>query len=179
MNLAKIFKVLGDEARLSIIRGLAEKDLYAEVLAERLSLSPSTVTHHLKKLESVGLIKSRKDQYYKVFSLQKSILDKNILNSILQVSNTSEDKNEIQYEQKIIKTFFKNGVLQSIPVQRKKRLIVLKHLLKEFKEGRSYTEAQVNHRIEKYNEDFCTIRREFIAEKLMSRKAGIYTVLTN
>lgn len=176
MSLANVFKVLGDEARLSIIRSLAEKDLYAEVLAERLSLSPGTITHHLKKLEAVGLIKSRKEQYYKVFSLQKKMLDKNILSSILEVSISNEDENEVQYEQKIIKSFFKNGVLKSIPVQRKKRLVILKHLLQEFKKGRDYTEVEVNERIEKYNEDFCTIRREFIAEKLMERKAGIYRV---
>ena len=50
MNLVHLFKALGDEARLGIVRSLAEKDLYAEVLAERLSLSPATITHHLKKL---------------------------------------------------------------------------------------------------------------------------------
>ncbi|EQC48611.1 PF09860 family protein [Bacteriovorax sp. BSW11_IV] len=174
MNLANIFKVLGDEARLSIIKSLAEKDLYAEVLAERLSLSPGTITHHLKKLESVGLIKARKEQYYKVFSLQKKVLDQNILGAILKVSVSHEDENEVLYEQKIIKTFFKNGELKSIPVQRKKRVVILKHLLQEFKKDRDYSEAEVNARIEKYNEDFCTIRREFIAEKLMTRKDGIY-----
>lgn len=179
MSLSNIFKVLGDEARLGILRSLAEKDLYAEVLAERLSLSPSTITHHLKKLESVGLIKSRKEQYYKVFSLQKKILDKNILTLILEVSKMDEDNNEVRYEQKIIKTFFKNGELHTIPVQRKKRIVVLKHLLKEFKFDRDYTEVEVNRIIGKYNEDFCTIRREFIAEKLMSRESGIYRLITN
>lgn len=177
MNLVNIFKALGDEARLSIVRSLAEKDLYAEVLAERLSLSPATVTHHLKKLESVGLIKSRKEQYYKVFSLQKKFLDKNILNLILEVSKASEDKNEFQYEQKILKTFFKNGVLKSIPVQRKKRLIILKHLLKEFKADCDYSESEVNEILERYNDDFCTIRREFISEKLMERNSGTYRLL--
>ena len=72
MSLVMLFKALGDEARLSIVRSLAEKDLYAEVLAERLSLAPGTITHHLKKLEAVGLIVSRKEQYYKVFSLRRN-----------------------------------------------------------------------------------------------------------
>ena len=65
MNLVKLFKALGDEARLSIVRSLAEKDLYAEVIAERLALSPGTVTHHLKKLEAVGLITSKKERLTK------------------------------------------------------------------------------------------------------------------
>jgi ArsR family transcriptional regulator len=177
MNLVNVFKALGDENRLSIVRSLGEKDLYAEVLAERLSLSPATVTHHLKKLESVGLIKSRKEQYYKVFSLRKSVIDKNILELIMNVSSNSEDKKEDRYEQKVIKNFFKNGQLKEIPVQRKKRAIILRHLLKEFESERDYPEEEVNAIIQQYHEDFCTIRREFIAEKLMERQKGIYRVL--
>lgn len=177
MNLVKLFKALGDEARLSIVRSLAEKDLYAEVLAERLALSPGTVTHHLKKLEAVGLITSRKEQYYKVFSLKKNVIDRNMLELILDVSKVSEDKKENDYEQKVIKSFFKRGALTTIPVQRKKRLIVLKHLLKEFEDGKGYTEAEVNEVLANYHEDFCTLRREFIAEKLMTRKKGVYSLM--
>ena len=176
MNLVKVFKALGDEARLSIVRSLAEKDLYAELLAERLSLSPGTVTHHLKKLESVGLISSRKEQYYKVFSLKKEFLNENMLNLILEISKKNEDKNENIYEQKVLKSFFKRGVLKTIPVQRKKRLIILKHLLLEFEDGKTYTENQVNEILENYHDDFCTLRREFIAEKLMERKNGKYSL---
>lgn len=177
MNLVTLFKVLGDEARLSIVRSLAEKDLYAEVLAERLSLSPATVTHHLKKLEMVGLISSRKEQYYKVFSLKKNVINENMLELILEVPKNSEDKNEKQYEQKVIKSFIKSGSLKTIPVQRKKRLIILKHLLKEFEKDRNYSELEVNNILNRYNEDVCTLRREFISEKLMKRSRGIYSLI--
>lgn len=176
MNLVNIFKALGDEARLSIVRGLAERDLYAEILAERLSLSPATITHHLKKLEAAGIIKSRKEQYYKVFSLRTEVLDKNLLSLIQTMNPHKEDKKEDLYRQKVIKTFFRNGVLKEIPVQRKKRNIILQHLLQEFKPKRRYPEAEVNAIIQKYHEDFCTIRREFIAEKMMVRDKGVYTL---
>lgn len=177
MNLARLFKTLGDESRLSIVRSLAEKDLYAEVLAERLSLAPGTITHHLKKLEAVGLISSKKEQYYKVFSLKKSVVNRNMLDLILDISKDSEDKKENIYEQKIIKSFLKRGILTTIPVQRKKRLIILKHLLKEFEAEVEYTEAEVNKTLIKYHEDYCTLRREFIAERLMSRTDGLYSLL--
>ena len=176
MNTVKVFKALGDEARLSIIRGLAEKDLYAEILAERLSLSPATITHHLKKLEAAGLVRSKKEQYYKVFSLKRDVLDTNLLALILKESHAKEDKLEDKYKQRVIKSFFKNGVLTTIPVQRKKRAIILEHLMQEFDKDRQYEEKEVNEIISKYHEDFCTIRREFIAEKLMSRSKGLYRV---
>lgn len=172
--LSLLFKTLGDEARLSIIRGLSEKDLYAEVLAERLSLSPATVTFHLKKLEKVGLVTSRKEQYYKVFSLRRDMLNHHLLELIQSVSHEKEDRLEDKYRQKVIKSFFKNGQLKDIPVQRKKRRIILEHLVSEFEEDRKYGESEVNEVIERYHPDFCTIRREFIAEKLMTRSQGQY-----
>ena len=45
-----IFKVLADETRLKILRALDEKESYVELLAERLSLTPATVSFHMKKL---------------------------------------------------------------------------------------------------------------------------------
>ena len=174
MNLVKIFKALGDEARLSIVRSLEEKALYAEVLAERLSLSPATVSHHLKKLELAGLIKSRKEQYYKVFSLREEILDQNLMQLIRKKDLSDENQKELQYQKKVIKNFFKNGVLTEIPVQRKKRSIILRHLANEFELGRDYPEKEVNEILGRYHEDFCTLRREFIGEKLMTREKSVY-----
>ena len=75
---------------------------------------------------------------------------------------------------KIIDSFFKAGKLKSIPSQRKKRTIILEHLLQDFELGRVYDEKEVNEVIRKYHEDVCTIRREFIMEKMMTRKDGKY-----
>ncbi len=76
--------------------------------------------------------------------------------------------------QKVLANFIKNGRLTHLPVQRKKRIYILEHFLEQFDSGRTYDEAEVNAVIEKIYEDFCTVRREFIAEKMMTRKAGKY-----
>lgn len=178
MKLSKLFKALGDESRLSIVRGLLEREMYAEVLAERLALSPATVTHHLKKLEEAGLVTSRKDQYYKIFSIRETLLNKNLKSLILEISSDREEKKEDLYKNKVIQNFIKNGVLTDIPVQRKKRRIILEHLCKDFDENRVYSEKEVNELIERYHHDFCTIRRDFIAEKLMTRNKGQYQRIT-
>ena len=59
-----IFKVLADETRLKILRALDEKESYVELLAERLSLTPATVSFHMKKLLAAGLVDARREQYY-------------------------------------------------------------------------------------------------------------------
>lgn len=75
---------------------------------------------------------------------------------------------------KIIDSFFKNGKLTAIPSQLKKRRVVLEHILENFEMGRVYPEKEVNEVIMQFHEDFCTIRREFIMEKMMTRKNGKY-----
>ncbi len=75
---------------------------------------------------------------------------------------------------KIIDSFFRKGKLRSIPSQRKKRTIILEHILNDFELGRVYAEKEVNEIIRRYHDDVCTIRREFIMEKMMTRKDGKY-----
>ncbi len=75
---------------------------------------------------------------------------------------------------RVIDSFFRGGKLRSIPTQRKKRRIVLEYILDRFELGKVYSEKEVNSVIRDYHEDFCTIRREFIMEKMMTRKEGKY-----
>lgn len=49
-----LFKCLSDKSRLQILKSLAVEDMYVERLAERLDLTPSTISFHLKKLADAG-----------------------------------------------------------------------------------------------------------------------------
>lgn len=59
-----LFKCLADKSRIQILKSLMQEEMYVERLAERLGITAATVSFHLKKLEDVGAVKSRKDQYY-------------------------------------------------------------------------------------------------------------------
>ena len=54
-NALKIFKCLSDTSRLNIIQSLTQGEMYTELLAERLELTPPTVSFHMKKLEDAGV----------------------------------------------------------------------------------------------------------------------------
>lgn len=171
----KFFKALADASRLRIIASLSSAPMYVELLSERLELSPSTVSFHLKKLEEVGLVTKEKDQYYIVYDLNKEVFNQP-LSAWFQASleQDAEAAREEAYRQKIIESFFKFNKLKTIPVQRKKRLVVLHHLLKAFDEDKRYTEKEVNLILAEYHDDFATLRREFINERMMAREGGIY-----
>jgi DNA-binding transcriptional ArsR family regulator len=52
----RLYRALGDESRLRILRLLAERDRYLTELATELELSKPTVSHHLAQLRSAGLV---------------------------------------------------------------------------------------------------------------------------
>ena len=81
---------------------------------------------------------------------------------------------EQQYRNKVLKNHFEYGKLKTIPVQRKKRRIILEKLAESFETGKVYPEKEVNLIIAQYHDDFCTLRRELIAEGIMEREHGEY-----
>lgn len=171
-----LFKCLADTSRLKILAGLMHEPMYVELIAERLALSPSTVSFHLKKLEAAGLVTAKKEQYYTVYSLNAQVLN-STLRELLAPDETAIDleaQRETAYRQKVLDAFFVYGKLKVIPAQRKKRLIVLEEIARRFQPGKQYAEREVNLAISELHDDFCTLRRELIIENIMERDHGIY-----
>lgn len=174
-----IFKCLADKSRLLIINNLMEGPMYVELLSQRLNLAPSTISFHLKKLEAVNLVHSVKEQYYVVYHLNSEILSLS-LNDLINVEESEVDEQgerEQQYRDSVIAAFFEYGKLKSIPVQQKKRKIVLEEIAKSFELNRKYTEREVNIIIADFNDDFCTIRREMVGFNILQRKNNIYRLI--
>lgn len=175
----KIIKALADESRLTILNSLLQKPQYVEELAERLNLAQSTVSFHLKKLEDAELVYKEKEQYYVVFYINKEILEQKLIDiiSVEDVKTHEHEKRIQRYKQKIIKTYFKRGTLIQIPTQQKKRWIILEEFEKLFKPGKEYPEKEVDSKIADIYDDYCTIRRMLIDEKIMQRSNGIYSLV--
>lgn len=173
----KLFKCLSDLSRLRILKSLMREDMYVERLAQRLDLAPSTVSFHLKKLEEAGAVEHRKEQYYTMYSIRKDIFYTPILFLIAEESDTEEEQRqrEANYRQRVLDTFFQYGRLKAIPAQRKKERICLEEIVQQFELGRPYDEEEVNEIILRYHDDYCTLRRDMISEKLMTREGRTYT----
>lgn len=60
---------------MEIFKLLLDRDAYIEVISERLKLSPSTVSFHMKKLYDARLVTSRREQYYTIYSAVPSIAE--------------------------------------------------------------------------------------------------------
>ena len=60
-QIIKLFKALGDENRIQILRLLQGGEKCGSELLEELRISQSTLSHHMKILCDVGIVLSRKD----------------------------------------------------------------------------------------------------------------------
>lgn len=171
-----LFKCLADKSRLQILKSLSKEDMYVERLAERLGITPPTVSFHLKKLAGVGAVTSYKSQYYMMYSINKKIFETSIIEILNEKSDEEDEqkKREELYRQKVIDAFFVYGKLKSIPAQRKKERIVLEVIIQAFEYDKIYTEREVNILIADYYDDFCTIRRDMIGEGLLERNNTEY-----
>lgn len=178
-DVIRLFKCLADKSRLQILRSLLTEDMYVERLAERLSLTPATVSFHMKKLEEAGVVEKYKDQYYTMFSINREIFQSSVL-ELIQAADDGEseqEKRDAAYRQRVIDTFFEYGRLTAIPAQRKKERICLEEMVKSFEPGRVYEGQEVNEILLRFHEDYCTIRRDMISEKLMAREGNNYVRL--
>lgn len=172
----RLFKCLSDKSRLQILKSLAIEDMYVERLAERLGITAPTVSFHLKKLADAGAVTSYKSQYYMMYTLKKELFETRILDILRERSDEDavQAQRDADYRKRVIDTFFEYGKLKAIPAQRKKERIILDEIVKAFAFDRVYSEREVNIILADYFDDFCTLRRDMISEKLLARDAGGY-----
>ncbi len=76
-------------------------------------------------------------------------------------------------ERTILERFFSGRVLEEIPVQRSKRLVVLQRLALEFDPGRRYTESEVNAVLGAFHPDWSALRRGLVDEGLLDREPRV------
>ena len=76
--------------------------------------------------------------------------------------------------EKVVATFVKNDQVKKLPTQRNKRKYLLEYILAQFEPNKVYTEEEINRVVGRYHDDFCTVRREFVAERMMDRINGKY-----
>ena len=175
----KLFKGLADRSRLQILKSLLEEDMYVERLAQRLELTPATVSFHLKKLMDAGAVSSRREQYYTMYSINKEVFQCRILDILGEKSSDAQrqQEREARYRQRVLDSFFEYGRLKSIPAQRKKERICLEEIAKELELGRPYPERVLNQVLLRFHQDYCTLRRDMISEGILRREEGLYTRL--
>lgn len=178
IDLARLLKVIADETRLRILGALAARPLTGKDLAAELELSAPTVSHHMKKLTEAGVVVMETDAQRHWYRLNGELLlaSKRVpLTNEASPAPVCDDFDEdAKFQAKVIRDFFDGERLKEIPSQRKRRGIVLQHLLARFEQDHSYTEREVNEILRPAHADVATLRRELVDYGYMRRDRGIY-----
>ena len=169
-QLSSLFKALADPARLRILGLLAERPHAGHELAERLKLTPPTISHHMRKLVDAELVTVRAEAQSRFYALRSEAFDAWVRQPVADVV-ADEDNPE---EAAVLRAFFDGARLRHLPAARKKRVIVLRRLLERFEAGRAYPEAEVNDLLRLAHDDVASLRRELVDYGFMTRERGIY-----
>lgn len=78
-----VFEALASTARRKILAYLSDSDLTAGQIAERFDMSKPAISKHLQILSNAGLVRSRKEGQFVIYSLEQDSL-LNTLNSFAQ-----------------------------------------------------------------------------------------------
>lgn len=173
-ELSLLFKALADPARLRILGLLAERPLAGHELADRLGLTPPTISHHMRRLTAARLVDVEPDAQSRIYSLRTDAIRE--LSGSVQPDQASVPENE--EDNAVLRAFFDGLRLRQIPASRKKRVIVLRRLLERFAPGRTYQESEVNDLLREAHDDVATLRRELVDYGFMVRDRGIYRIAT-
>lgn len=169
-RLATLFKALADPVRLRILGLLAERPHAGHELASSLALTPPTISHHMRRLTEARLVDVTPDAQSRIYSLRTSTLREF---SGTPAAAMAPARTEVE---SVLRAFFDGAKLRQIPAARKKRVIVLRHLLTRFDPDRSYPEQEVNDMLREAHEDVATLRRELVDYGFMRRERGMYSV---
>ena len=68
-NMSELFKTFGDPTRIKILINLIDNELCVQDICNNLNMNQSAISHQLKTLKNIKLIKSRRDGKQIYYSL--------------------------------------------------------------------------------------------------------------
>jgi hypothetical protein len=168
-RIVSALKALAEPNRLRAVAAIAESPRTGTELGELLGLGAATVSHHMARLESAGIVRVTREGQRRWYALDSRGMQR-------LAATASEEAPPDREGDDDASAFFTEGRLTSIPVKRKKRVAVLRRLMSDFEAGRDYDEREVNEILGRAHEDVATLRRELVGYGFMTRSRGTYRV---
>jgi DNA-binding HxlR family transcriptional regulator len=184
-DILDMLKALADESRLSLLRLLNEGEHTVGELARRVDLGEPTVSHHLARLRTAGLVTLRMAGNQRFYRVNEAGLArfKRMAARIEQLPPSPEPVNSDDgwiarlgwepEEQQVLREYIRGGKLTRLPAKQKRMLVILRWLASLFQPDRLYSEVEVNEILRGvYAEDFVSLRRDLVDFGYLRRERG-------
>ncbi len=171
-----LFKGLADPTRLRMVAAMVDRPRCGQGLASEVGVAPATISHHLKVLEKAGLLVETRQPPYVFYqvdleAVQRAMRAVTTPKRVKELASTTAVDDDTR---NVLRAFFDGPRLRALPAQRRKKDTVLEEVLRRIPRRKEYAEPELNRFIEVVFDDYCTIRREWIMGRYMTRDAGVY-----
>lgn len=170
-------KALADSSRLDVVGLLAQQPRSGDELATILGTKPPTISHHIARLEDVGLVSAEAQQYYRIYALNPAVLSEyaGALTPAHLARRVSQDEtiDANAYAATILSRWLKNDRLQGIPRKLQHQRAVYAWLAGKFDQNVRYDSDQVGEIVEQWcHPNFCTeLIRRLVDDNYLARLA--------
>lgn len=171
-----LFKGLADPTRLRMVAAMVDRPRCGQDLAAEVGVAPATISHHLKVLERAGLLTETRQPPYVFYQVDLDAVQR-ALRAVTTPKRVRELASSAAVDEGtrgVLRAFFDGPRLRALPVQRRKKELVLEEVLRRIPRRKEYAEPELNRFIEVVFDDYCTVRREWIMGGYMTREAGTY-----
>ncbi len=171
MESSRLLTVLLDVDRLAIAGALAVRPRSTDELIEVSGRDRRVVLAAIGDLRATGMVTADRSGTYSLDSdavraAARQAAEIQIPMDPVMGYGMTDD------ERQVLERFFSGRVLNEIPTQRAKRIVVLQRLALEFDPGRRYTEFEVNELLGAFHPDWSALRRGLIDEGLLDRETS-------
>ncbi len=183
-DVLNLMKALADTSRLHMLSWMSAEECTVSGLAERLSLSEPTVSHHVARLHAAGLLSLRMagtQRFYRVNPERMARLRAYVADLDKPLEEPADTVNDTSWiaalpfspeDRKVLGEYTFNGRLVRFPNKEKRWLVILRWLVTLFEPGRRYREREVNAILAVVNPDVASLRRDLVEFGFMRRERG-------
>ncbi len=167
-ELLDFFKALSDPERLKIIGLLALEPHTSAQVASKLGIKPANAARQIDTLQHFELVMQESGAYQ--LDTQSLLERSRSLLSGLRPQVTPDDFEGDAYDRKVLSDYMQpDGRLKAIPMQEKKIMAVLRHVVQSFEPDVHYTEKEVNGALMRYHHDTAFLRRYLVDNAFLER----------
>jgi hypothetical protein len=166
MQATTLSGLLGNEERLRVVAAIALGARTLEDVARTGELEPEDVRRSLPRLIAAGVVEQRDGLQVNITPFREAARDR--------PPRERELPGATPEQARVLRNFVENGRLRALPVRAAQRRVVLEYIAEQFDRETDYPEAEVNERLGHFHDDYASLRRYLVDERLLTRSAGVY-----